>query len=106
MRITYANNEIEKLCSSEKEMNKFFNHNKELVMYLKDLISMLESINNIDLMRNFPGHNYEKVQGTIDKYSLRIIPKKKKSLYRLYLKRCNQGIEIEIIKIDKHKYRL
>lgn len=107
MRITYANKEIEKLCSSEKEMDKFFDHNQELVMCLKTLIDFLELLDNIDLMMySYQGYNYEKILGTSDKYSLRIIPKKRKSPYRLYLKRSNQGGEIELIKIDKHKYKL
>lgn len=93
MRITYANKEIEKLCSSEKEMDKFFDYNQELVMCLKTLIDLLESIDNIDLMYSYQGYNYEKILGTSDKYSLRIIPKKRKSPYRLYLKVVTKGLK-------------
>lgn len=107
MRITYANNRIERLCNDENQMEKEFNHNKELIDGLQALMILLEKLDNIfDIMKFVPGYNLEKVTGSKNNaYSIRIIPKKRKSPYRMYLIPYSEGIEINIQKIDAHEYK-
>ena len=106
MQIRYDNARIEKICTKEDEMRKFFGYDKRLVEHLQTLIEVLEGLGNIDNMVKFSGYHYEKVKGTSKTYSLRIIPKQNKSPYRLYLTREENGIKIVIIDIDKHKYKI
>lgn len=106
MQIIYANARIEKICTKKGEMQKFFSYDKTLVESLQTLIGVLEGLVNIDNMVKFSGYNYERVKGTPNAYSLRIIPKKNKSPYRLYLTREENGIKIVIIDIDKHMYKI
>ena len=87
-------------------MQKFFSYDKSLVENLQVLLEILEGLENIDNMAKFSGYNYEKVKGKTSTYSLRIIPKRNKSPYRLYLTREENGIKIVIIDIDKHKYKI
>ncbi len=108
MKIIYENNKIKDICELEEEMDKFFSHNKLLIDNLKVLMFHLERIENINELRNaaFIGYNYEKVEGSKNKYSLRIVPKRRKSEYRMYVEPQEKGIKINIITIDKHKYRI
>ena len=53
MRITYANNRIERLCKDENQMEKEFDHNKELIDGLKALMILLEQLDNIFYIMKF-----------------------------------------------------
>ena len=107
MVIEYKNKYTQRICNDEKEMDAFFDHNKALVEGLKVLMTIFNHEQNISCFHEerYKGYEFEPVEGEKNKYSIRIIPKKRKSSYRLYLEPTNHGIEIKIIKIDKHKYR-
>lgn len=108
MIIRYKNNVIEKICNDDRKMDTFFGHDKQLVQALKVLMTILKLESNINCFHEerYKGYNYEPCHGEDNKYSMRIIPKKDKSPYRMYLEPRNGGVEINIIKIDKHTYRL
>lgn len=107
MRITYANNRIERLCNDENQMEKEFNHNKDLIEGLQILMILFDQFDNIfDFKKCLPDYNLEKVRGSKNNaHSIRIIPKKRKSPYRMYLIPYKDGIEINIQKIDAHEYK-
>ena len=109
MKISYQNKQIEKLCSLSAEMEAFFSHDKKLINGLQTLMGFFDQVTNLHEFAVAPylkGYNLEKVKGTENDYSIRIIPKKRKSNYRMYLTTTNNGIEITIIKIDRHTYKL
>lgn len=108
MNVTYENQQIEKLCNRKEEMEKFFSHDKTLVNNLQTLMGLFDVFKNINEFYKpyFRGYNLEKVEGTENKYSIRIIPKMRKSSYRMYLESSEKGVKITIIKIDKHTYKL
>ena len=107
MRITYANNRIERLCNDENQMEREFDHDKDLIEGLQTLMILFGQFDNIfDFIKFLPGYNLEKVTGSKNNaYSIRIIPKKRKSPYRMYLIPYSEGIEINIQKIDAHEYK-
>jgi len=86
-------------------MDRFFGHNKKLVEGLKVLMVLLKyhnSINDFYSMNALSGYNLEKLTNR-DEYSIRIIPKKRKSQERmLIIKIDKSGTEIKILEINKH----
>ncbi len=69
-------------------------------------MSILNRIENVSELYNpvYKGYNYEKIQASENKYSIRIIPKKRKEIYRMYVEPKEGGVKINIIKIDDHSY--
>lgn len=109
MEITYANNKIERQCNQQAEMKKLFSNDKSLVEGLQTLMTLLAEMDNIDVFGKdgmLKGYNLERVIGSKNgAYSIRIIPKMRKSHWRMFLIPTDDGIEIEIIDINKHDYK-
>ena len=102
------NNKIKKICCEEAEMKRFFKHNKELVDGLKVLMFHLENEENVSAFRtciHLKGYNFEKLSNS-ELYSVRIIPKMRKTKERMLLVVVNEiGNEIEIRDINNKHYK-
>ena len=107
MVVTYKSKRIEEVCRIKEKMDDFFDHDKSLVINLQILIDLIDLESNIFNFKKpyYKGYNFEKCEGTKNKYSLRIIPKKRKSNYRMFLEPTDGGVEIEIVSINRHKYK-
>lgn len=109
MEITYANNKIERQCNQQSEMKKLFSNDKSLVEGLQALMTLLAEMDNIGVFGKdgmLKGYNLERVIGSKNgAYSIRIIPKMRKSHWRMFFIPTDDGIEIEIIDINKHDYK-
>lgn len=109
MIITYANNKVERQCNQTSEMNKLFSYDSNLVeglQVLMELFAHVKDISAFDKNGMLGGYNLEKVKNSsIGAYSIRIIPKKRKSDWRMFLIPTDCGIQIEIIDINRHDYK-
>lgn len=86
-------------------MKKFFAYNDDLIEGLKVLVLLLnkeEKLDNFFKKEYLKGYNLEKLTNSVC-YSLRIIPKKKKSKIRMIIFKVNEvGDSINIIDINDH----
>ena len=86
-------------------MERFFAHDKALVEGLKVLVILLkneEKLDNFYYKDYLKGYNLEKLTNSVN-YSLRIIPKKMKSIKRMIVFKVNEsGDSINIVDISDH----
>ena len=89
-------------------MKRFFGHNKELVDGLKVLMNHLMKEENVSAFSTciyLKGYNFEKLSNS-ELYSIRIIPKMRKTKERMILVVVNDiGNEIEIREINNKHYK-
>ncbi len=106
MKIEYESKKIEKICNDVHEMSRFFKNNKKLIENLQTLMAHLKRIENVSEFYKpaLKGYNFEKITNANNKYSIRIIPKRRTEIYRMYVEPKDGGVRINIIKIDDHSY--
>jgi len=89
-------------------MDSFFKHDKKLIEALQVLMTLLKQLDSIyDFWKIsiLSGYSLEKIVNS-DKLSIRIIPKKRKRIERMFLLVVSEdGQAIKILDINKHVYK-
>lgn len=117
MEITYKNKNIENICTSEKEANRFFD-NKKYIENLKSIINYIKQANNLFDVSTFPPYHFHStdfyiknsfgidIGGRKSKYRLIVIPLDDENKVVVkdeeFVKKCKEIRILEIEEVSKH----
>ena len=117
MEITYKNNSVKKICTSEKEAKRFFD-NKKYIEELQSVINYIKLANNLSDVANFKPYHFHPtdfyikhsfaidIGGRTSKYRLIVIPLDDENKIIVkdenFAKKCKEIRILEIEEVSKH----
>ena len=104
MNIVFKNQLLIDLFEGKRTYHKQFSFNPSIVKKFRSTLVIIENIEKLSQLYNYPGLHYEKLKGNLNMYSSIRLNKKYRLIFREVHSNLDFGIvdTLEIIEISNH----